>query len=160
MNGNLVRTVTDHTLTRRFTDRVFEKELQPFNENDLMNEDEIKVRLNGLIKEINTDKLPKAGELAFHQQRVATGNMSIYLTHGTGRIYVQPKSVGCDICLSGKVIEGEMYPFMRKLFGKECDGFKQRNKNLGKTAVPFWRTEDFRKLEEAIHFYAHNFSSR
>jgi hypothetical protein len=123
-----------------------------------MNEREIKVRLLVVIADVNASNLPRAGALAFHQQRVATGNMSVNLTHGTGRIYVQPCTSGCDISLSGKVIEGEMYPFMRDLFGKECDGFKQRNRNIGKEEVPFWRTQDFDKIEKAIHFYYRNFS--
>ena len=125
-----------------------------------MNENEIKERLHEVVAEVNASDLLKAGELAFYQQKIATGNMSIYLTQGIGRIYVQPCSSGCDISLSGKVIEGEMYPFMRKLFGKECDGFKQLNRNKGKKDQPFWRTPDFGKVKEAIIYFARNYSER
>lgn len=123
-----------------------------------MNENEIKERLLELVPEVNASDLLKAGKLAFHQQKIATGNMSVYLTHGIGRIYVQPSSLGCNVSLSGQVIQREMYPFMQKLLGRDCDGFAQRNRKKGKEDQPFWRTQDFGKVEEAIRFYVSNFS--
>lgn len=117
-------------------------------------------RLHELVAEVNAEKLPKSGELAFYQQRVAKGNMSVYLTQGNGRIYVQPSTSGCDVSLSGQVIEGEMHPFMRELFGKECDGFKQLNRNKGWAKQPFWRTDDFGKVKNAIRYYAHNYAGK
>ncbi|NEX11348.1 hypothetical protein CR161_00145 [Prosthecochloris sp. ZM] len=123
-----------------------------------MTANEIKERLIELVAEVNVGKLPKTGELAFHQQRVTTGNLSVYLTKGIGRIYVQPNSSACDVSLSGKVIEVEMYPFMRELFGDECDGFKQTNRNKGWLKQPFWRTADFGKVRECIRYYARNYS--
>ncbi len=125
-----------------------------------MNKNEIKKRLLELVIEINTLKHPEIGELVFHQQKIATGNMSVYLSQGIGRIYVQPSSIGCDISLSGQVIEKEMYPFMRKLFGKECDGFKQRNRNSGWDKQPFWRTDNFSKVQESIHYYVRYYSDK
>lgn len=122
-----------------------------------MKEHEIKGELKELVAEVNAEKLPRMGELAFHQQQVTKANMAVFLTLGTGRIYVQPCSVGCDVSLSGKVVEGEMYQFMCKLFGKECDGFKQRNHNKGWDKQPFWRTSDFGKVKEAIRWYARNY---
>ncbi|KUL30586.1 hypothetical protein [Chlorobium limicola] len=123
-----------------------------------MNEREIKDHLHELIAEINSSEMLKKGEMAFHQQKVATGNMSVYLTKGIGRIYVQPRSIGCDVSLSGKVLEAEMYPFMQKLFEKESDGFIQLNRNKGWAKQPFWRTADFSKVREAIRYYARNYS--
>ncbi len=125
-----------------------------------MTANEIKERLTELVNEVNLSKLPKTGELAFHQQRVTTGNISVYLTQGCGRIYIQPSSSGCDVSLSGQVIEGEMYPFMHELFGKECDGFKQRNRKKGWAKQPFWRTADFGKVREAIRYYARNYAEK
>jgi hypothetical protein len=84
--------------------------------------------------------------------------MSVYLTHGSGRIYVQPSRSGCDVSLSGQVIEREMYLFMRELFWRECDGFKQRNRNRGWDKQPFWSTSDFVKVKEAIRWYAGHYS--
>ena len=86
--------------------------------------------------------------------------MSVYLTHGIGRIYVQLSSLGCNVSLYGKMIEGEMSTFMQKLFGKKCDGFKQLNRNKGKEDQPFWKTPDFSKLKEAICYYARKYSGR
>ncbi|MBC8523833.1 MAG: hypothetical protein ISR54_06885 [Chlorobium phaeobacteroides] len=123
-----------------------------------MNEREIKEHLHELIAEINSSEMLKKGELAFHQQKVATGNMFVYLTKGIGRMYVQPNSSACDVSLSGKVIEVEMYPFMRELFENECDGFKQTNRNNGWFKQPFWRTADFGKVRDAIRYYARNYS--
>ena len=125
-----------------------------------MTANEIRSRLFELVEEVNVGKLPKACDLAFHQQLVRTGNISVYLMQGPGRIYVQPNSSGCDVSLSGQVVEGEMYPFMRELFGKECDGFKQRNRNKGWNKQPFWRTSDFGKVKDAIRWYASNYSRR
>ncbi len=125
-----------------------------------MTANEIKELLIELVAEVNVAKLPNTGELALHEQRVTAGNLSVYLTQGSGRIYVQPNSSGCDVSLSGQVIEAEMYPFMRQLFGKECDGFKQKNRNKGWEKQPFWRTADFGKVREAIRYYARNYSEK
>jgi len=123
-----------------------------------MNQCEIKERLQELVVEVNAEKLPRVGALAFDQQQVTTANMSVRLTHGTGRMYVQPSRSGCDVSLSGLVVEGEMYPFMCELFGRECNGYKQRNSNKGWAKQPFWRTADFSKVKEAIRWYAGNYS--
>jgi hypothetical protein len=47
-----------------------------------------------------------------------------------------------------------MYPFMRDLCGRECDGYKQTNARLGKKDNPFWRVNDFELVKKAVFRYA------
>jgi len=118
-----------------------------------MTADQIKSRLLDLLAEINKASGEVGNELHFHQQQKVEGHISVKKDKGLGRIYVQPSSYGCDISLSGVVLEKEMYPFMKGLFGKGCDGYKQRNRNKGWERQPFWRTDDFSKVRAAIKYY-------
>ena len=115
-----------------------------------MDEDILKSLLEKLVDSINSDQ----GNLKirFNQQVKQTKNMS--LTGGNGRLYVQPAIDGYDISLSGKSLENEMYGFMRSLCNKDCDGYKQLNKRLGKKDQPFWRVEDFNMVRESAYHYA------
>lgn len=118
-----------------------------------MTADQIKSRLLDLVAEINKASGAEGNELHFHQQQKVEGHISVKKDRASGRIYVQPSNYGCDISLSGVVLEKEMYSYMKGLFGKECDGYKQRNRNKGWEKQPFWRTDDFSKVREAIWYY-------
>ena len=109
----------------------------------------LKNRLMQLVDEANTS--PEIN-IQFNQQRVVKEHMSI--TGGNGRLYITPSVDGYDISLSGISIEKKMYAFMRDLCGKECDGYKQLNKKIGKENQPFWRVSDFKIVATAIYQYA------
>ena len=119
-----------------------------------MTTDQIKERLLELVSEVNSLSGDNEDRLVFHQQDKTKGNISVKMAAGSGRIYVQPSSIGCDVSLSGKDLERKMYPFMRNLFERDCHGFKQRNRNRGWDRQPFWRTDDFQKVRKVVFNYA------
>ena len=106
-------------------------------------------RLAALEQEINS-----SGQynIQLHQQNVHKHHLSF--SGGNGRIWISPKAEGYDISLSGKSLERQMYPFMRDLCGRECDGYKQTNERLGKKDNPFWRVSDFELVKKAVFRYA------
>ena len=110
----------------------------------------MKQRLQELVDEVNATS---AVCLKFHQQKKTEGNMSI--SGCNGRLWVQPSSLGYNISLSGKSLEKEMYPFMRQLCGKECTGYAQTNKRIGKKDQPYWRVESFDTVRKAVYQYSH-----
>ena len=116
----------------------------------VMNEDTIRSHIKRVIENINTQR----GDikLGFSQQKKKTKNMSI--VGGNGRLRIKPTVAGFDISLAGKSLEREMYPFMSQLFGRNHDGYKQRNKNKGTKSAPFWKTNDLSKLELAAVKYS------
>ena len=71
---------------------------------------------------------------------------------GNGRIWITPSLDGYDISLSGASLQKQMYPFMKDRVGRDCDGFKQRNKDLKNQ--PFWRVSDFELVRQAVIHYA------
>jgi hypothetical protein len=109
----------------------------------------LKARLLKLEAKINEDGRNK---IQYHEQHEDKKNMSF--TGGNGRLYVTPSSEGYDISLSGKLLQSQMYPFMRDLCGKECDGYKQTNQKIGKQDVLFWRIEDFALVVKAVRHYS------
>jgi hypothetical protein len=80
--------------------------------------------------------------------------MSLTGAVAKGRLGVYPCSEGCDISLSGKSIQQEMYDYMRNLCGKERDGFIQPNQPRGTNNQPFWRVTDFELVRKAAFHYA------
>ena len=115
----------------------------------ILNEDVIKDQLEELVDSINSRL--SSTRIEFNQQPKTKGNMSI--TGCNGRMFVQPSVEGYDVSLSGKSLENEMHDFLCKLFGKECDGYKQTNTRLGKKSQPFWRVSDFQQVVEAVYRY-------
>jgi hypothetical protein len=91
-------------------------------------------------------------DLKLGQQLVIKGNIRINGANGT--LWVQPSKFGFDISLSGRSLEEQMSSFMEELFSKKCDGYKQRNKRLGKKDTPFWCTDDFENVVKAVFQYA------
>ncbi|MGV0035200.1 MAG: hypothetical protein ACNYPE_09610 [Candidatus Azotimanducaceae bacterium WSBS_2022_MAG_OTU7] len=115
-----------------------------------MNEKVLKSQLKKIVDDINAGN--SSSRVEFKQQRKTTANMSV--TGGNGRIYIQPSSIGYDVSLSGQSLERQMCSYMINLFGKNCDGYKQRNATQGFKRQPFWRTDDLSKVRKAIFHYA------
>ena len=115
-----------------------------------MHEEIVCKQLVKLVDEINSSN--SNSKIKFNRQIKKTKNMS--LSGANGRLWVTPSNVGYDISLSGKSIQKQMYPFMRDLCGKECDGFKQLNTKLGKKNQPYWRVSDLSLVEKAAYYYA------
>lgn len=90
--------------------------------------------------------------IELHQQEVKTKNLSF--SGGNGRLCIKPNTEGYDISLEGQSIQKQMYPFMKELCGKECDGYKQKNTRLGQLNSPFWRVRDFDLVRKAVIHYA------
>ena len=119
-----------------------------------MKADEIKQKLLSLTAEINSLPESNYGHIVFNQQAVNLGNISITRSNGDGRLYVQPRALGCVISLAGKNLKKEMYLFMRDLFNRECDDYIQKNERIGKFDQPYWITNDFEKVREAVFFFS------
>lgn len=115
-----------------------------------MHEEFVSTQLKKLVDEINSSN--SNFKIKFNRQLKQTKNMS--LSGANGRLYVQPSLTGYDISLAGQSIQELMYPFMRDLCGKECDGYKQLNSKLGKKNNPFWRVVDFALVKKAAYHYA------
>lgn len=111
-----------------------------------MNVEETKGRLIKLIKKINS-QLEDPPFLEFHQQRIDKTHMAI--KGGNGTLWINPKKKGYDIGLSGQSLENEMYDFMVNLCDSKHQGYKQTKERL-----PFWRVDDFWKVEKAAFRYA------
>lgn len=109
----------------------------------------IKAHLISLVNEINT----KNGyeKLKFNQQQIKLGNMS--LSGANGRLRITHSSIGYDVSLSGKSLESNLYNSFKDLFGCECHGYKQTNRNTGIITQPFWRTGNFSLVKEAALIY-------
>jgi hypothetical protein len=110
---------------------------------------DLKSRLAALEQEINSGGQYK---VQLHQQDVHKHHLSF--SGGNGRIWISPNTEGYDISLSGKSLERQMYPFMRDLCERECNGYKQTNARLGKKDNPFWRVSDFDLVKRAVFHYA------
>lgn len=108
--------------------------------------DELRKKLSSLAEEINAGK----ARIKLHQQTKVRGNMSF--SGGNGRIWVTPCSYGYDISLSGQSLQKQMYGFMKERVGRECDGFKQRNKDIKNQ--PFWRVREFEIVHQAVIRYS------
>ena len=115
-----------------------------------MNKDIIRGHVKRVINDINTQRGDL--KLGFERQDVKTENMSI--VGGNGRLRVKATAAGFDLSLAGMSLEREMYPFMKQLFGRSHDGYKQTNKNEGTESSPFWKTDDLSKLELAAIKYS------
>ena len=109
-----------------------------------MDVDATKKSLEQLVEEIN---LLSPQQIRFHQQAKVKRNMAIKGANGT--LYIHPTTTAYNICLYGKTLEVEMYPFMLSLSGKECTGYAQSKKR-----EPFWRVDDFRIVRKAVFRYA------
>ena len=108
--------------------------------------EDLRKRLLALQNEINA----ATARIQLHQQSVIRANMSF--SGGNGRIWITPSLDGYDISLSGASLQKQMYPFMKDRVGRDCDGFKQRNKDLKNQ--PFWRVSDFDLVRQAVIHYA------
>lgn len=115
-----------------------------------MTEEDCKEKLQKLLVQINASRA--TSKLKFNQQVKITSHMS--LSGGNGRIWINPHREGIDVSLSGQSLEKQMYGFMFRLFGRDCDGFKQKNAGKGFKRQPFWRTTDFRQVKEVAFKYA------
>jgi|688.fasta_scaffold236373_2 hypothetical protein len=111
--------------------------------------EDLKKRMLNLLDQINA---LGNHQLQVHQQRVTKEHLCFM--GGNGRIWITPCTAGYDISLSGKSLENQMYPFMRDLCGRECDGYKQTNARLGRKDNPFWRVNDFELVKKAVFRYA------
>ncbi len=111
--------------------------------------DILKNKLIALVEEINNNTKTT---ISFNQQSKKKENMS--LSGGNGRMWIQPSPEGYDISLSGISLEKNLTPYMEKLFGKPCDGYKQTNNNIGIIRQPYWRTDSFKLVSQAAYEYS------
>ncbi len=116
----------------------------------------LKSQLENLVEIINMSS--PFYEIVFNQQSVSKKNMSI--SGGNGRLWVQPVKDGYHVSLSGKSLVKEMSPFMRDLFKKKHDGFKQPNSKKGRLDQPYWKTDDFEFVVRAVFFYSRTVKQR
>lgn len=105
--------------------------------------------LSDVISDIN---LRFRSSLVLNQQRVTKKHIS--LSGANGRLWVSPSVVGYDISVSGKSLENELVPTLKTYFGRNPDGYKQKNANKGFKHQPFWRTKDFQDVQVACELYA------
>jgi hypothetical protein len=105
---------------------------------------ELEFKLRELVKEINASINP---HVSFDQQRKKKEHMS--LIGCNGRMFILPTSTGYDVSISGMSVEKNLYPFLKDLFGKDCDGYRQPN-----SRVPKWKTDDFDLVKQAALIYA------
>ena len=115
-----------------------------------MREAELKNRLIELVDQIN--QRDRRAALVFHQQSVIKRHMSI--SGRDGKMWVTPRMGACDVSLSGQSITTRLTPYMETLFGRPCDGYKQRNANKGWERQPYWTTKDFSPVVEAVTKYS------
>jgi hypothetical protein len=118
--------------------------------NKFMNVDLLESLLVKLVDNINSDL--EAGKIELRKQQKIKGRMS--LIGGNGRLRIVPSPIGCDVSLSGKSVEKQLYPKLKELFDRDCDGFKQTNKNTGIITQPYWRTENFSLVKKAAEIYS------
>jgi hypothetical protein len=112
-----------------------------------MNVETTKDRLLQLEEEITS--LSLKNKIKFHQQRVIKKHMALKSTNGS--LWVVPNKNSYDVCLSGQSLVAEMTPFMRKLCGNDCTGYKQTKP---KPHQPFWRVEDFQIVKDSVYRFA------
>ncbi len=111
-----------------------------------MTVEELKKLLAELVDEIDSE------DVFLGQQKITKGNLYIYGRNG--RLFIQPLSEEIDVSLSGISLVEEMYPFMKRLCGRDCDDFKHRNKKNPKSRQPYWRVRDFDLVREAVYRYS------
>ena len=115
-----------------------------------MDIDTVKHQLSYLVEKIN--QISSDVNLEFHQQNVTKKHMCIKGCNGS--IWIQPTLNGYDISLSGISLEKEMYGFMKELYEKECDGYKQLNKRIDQKKAPFWKVSNYEMMVKAVYRYA------
>ncbi len=91
-------------------------------------------------------------QLTLHQQDVVKKHMSV--SGANGRLWVSPSKGGYDISLSGLSLENALTGALISYFGREADGYKQKNSNKGFNRQPFWRTRDFNDVKIVCEMYA------
>lgn len=109
-------------------------------------EDLLKSRLVALVEEINAQGSDY--KVKFNQQKVNTYNMSI--SGANGRMYINPLSDGYDVSLLGESLVEVVYAKIQELFGKPHCGYKHK----GKEYQPYWRTDNFELVKQAVYIYA------
>ena len=97
-------------------------------------------------------------EIEFYQQKIEKRNMSI--SGGNGRLWVQPAKDGYYVSLSGRSLVKEMSPFMREIFKKKHDGYKQPNSKAGRLDQPYWKTDNFELVVRAVFCYSRTVKQR
>ncbi|MEZ8820350.1 MULTISPECIES: histidine kinase [unclassified Vibrio] len=105
--------------------------------------------MNRIVSDLNK-RLPVS--LVLHQQQITTKNIS--LSGANGRVWVSPCQGGYDISISGISLENDMTARLTSYFGRNPDGYKQRNATRGFERQPFWRTSNFLNVEVVCEMYA------
>ncbi len=121
-----------------------------------MNTATLKAQLQKLVDIVNVSS--PFYEIKFYQQKIEKRNMSI--SGGNGRLWVQPAKDGYYISLSGRSLVKEMSPFMREIFEKKHDGYKQPNSKTGRLDQPYWKTDNFELVVRAVFYYSRTVKQR
>lgn len=106
-------------------------------------------QLQNLVERLNKDL---GVNLQLNQQKVTKEHMSI--SGANGRLWISPTQDGYDVSLSGKSLEKQMVPTLERFFNRQRDGYKQANSNTGIYTQPYWRTNDFKDVEQVAALYA------
>ena len=121
-----------------------------------MNTATLKAQLQKLVDIVNVSS--PFYEIEFYQQKMEKRNMSI--SGGNGRLWVQPAKHGYYVSLSGRSLVKEMSPFMREIFKKKHDGYKQPNSKTGRLDQPYWKTDNFELVVRAAFYYSRTVKQR
>ena len=111
--------------------------------------DRLAAQLKSLERELHESG---STHVRLNQQRISRENMSF--SGANGRIWIQPANGAYDISLSGRALVNELGPAIQSICGRQCDGYKQTNRRLGKADQPYWRVADFALVKAAAHLYA------
>jgi hypothetical protein len=104
----------------------------------------LKEKLISLVKEINVSINPS---VSFDQQLKIKKHMS--LIGCNGRMFVLPTPTGYEVSIYGISVEKNLYPYLKDLFGRDCNGHRQPNERQ-----PKWKTDDFNIVKQAAILYA------
>ncbi|WP_144138334.1 HNH endonuclease [Paraburkholderia sp. BCC1884] len=85
-----------------------------------------------------------------HQQNVATQNISLIGSNKGERLYIKPARHGYSVGLGGNSLVDRMEPFMKRLTGRERDGYAHPHVSR----QPYWHLSDYAQVREAAYEFA------
>jgi hypothetical protein len=138
-------TIKTNSINQRVKPKGLSGEKIDFTKGD----ERIEVLKEKLIKLVEEIKASINQNVEFEQQDKIKEHMS--LTGCGDRLFILPSSKHVyEVSLFGLSIEKNLYGFMKKLFGRDCDGYRnKKNKRQ-----PRWWTDDFDLVRKAAIIYA------
>lgn len=85
-----------------------------------------------------------------HQQNTAKQNISITGPKEGERLYIKPARHGYSVGLGGNSLVARMEPFMKRLIGRERDGYAHAHLSR----EPYWHVRDYSQVREAAYEFA------